>query len=306
MTDGRRTRSAYGRSLRTAYYRSARAVDRVLPYALRSRLPRGRLIRSWIAAAALVTVTSLLTVALLPNSGSADAGNRYVLRVMPLGDSITFGQGSPTESGYRKPLWNMIAERQTRYTVRFVGSQSNGDLPQPRNEGHPGYTIGQIQSGLDGWLAAARPDIILLHIGINDLNRNVEVGHAADRLAELIDRIYADRPGVSVVLMGLIPTTEGLQSLVATYNARAAALQRTEQERGRAFWYVTPPALTGAQMTDTLHPNDAGYQRMAAAFFPALSTAVAGRIPPARPTDSPGLQTTHVASTAARRAGRFG
>jgi len=240
-------------------------------------------------------------VAVLPNRGSADQGNRYAVRVMPLGDSITYGQGSPTESGYRKPLWDMVAERQTRYTVRFVGSQSNGDLPQPRNEGHPGYTIDQIRSGLDDWLAAASPDVVLLHIGINDLNHQVDVTHAPDRLAALIDQIYADRPGVSVVLMGLIPTevgtSVGLPAKVAAYNVRAAALQRTEQQRGRAFWYVAAPALTPAQMTDTLHPNDAGYQRMAEAFFPALTTAVSGRIPPAQPTDSPGLRTTHVMTT---------
>jgi len=52
MTDGRRTRTAYGRSLRTAYHRSARAAERLLPTALRSRLPRGRLVRGGIAAAA--------------------------------------------------------------------------------------------------------------------------------------------------------------------------------------------------------------------------------------------------------------
>jgi len=242
-------------------------------------------------------------VAVLPNRGSADQGNRYAVRVMPLGDSITYGQGSPTESGYRKPLWDMVAERQTRYTVRFVGSQSNGDLPQPRNEGHPGYTIDQIRSGLDDWLAAASPDVVLLHIGINDLNHQVDVTHAPDRLAALIDQIYADRPGVSVVLMGLIPTTEGLRSQTAAYNERAAALQRTEQERGRAFWYVAPPALTSAEMADALHPNDAGYQRLAQAFFPALSTAVAQRLPATPPPSSPGLPTTGLPATGLRTTG---
>jgi lysophospholipase L1-like esterase len=196
--------------------------------------------------------------------------------VLPLGDSITWGQGSPSHSSYRAELWRLVGG-QTRYAVRFVGSQRSGNLPQPQNEGHRGYTITRIRTRLDGWMAAARPDVVLLHIGINDLSRHVGPVHASDRLAELIDRIYADRPGVSVVLMGLIPTSRPLQSQAKTYNERAAALQGAERLRGRSFWYVVPPALTRAEMKDRLHPNDAGYARIAHAFFPALSSAAAAR-----------------------------
>ncbi|HEY5835849.1 SGNH/GDSL hydrolase family protein [Streptomyces sp.] len=239
---------------------------------------RGWLIRAGLAFGGLVSVLVVLAVTLLPTRGSATepARARPLIRVLPLGDSITWGQGSPTDSSYRRPLWAMVAG-QSRYAVRFVGSQRTGDLPEPANEGHRGYTINRIRAGLDDWMAAARPDVVLLHIGINDLSRRIDPPHAADRLASLVDRIYSDRPGVSIVMMGLIPTTPGLGPLIAAYNERARALESVERRAGRSFRYVAAPALTGAERVDRLHPNDAGYRRIAEAFFPALSGAVAER-----------------------------
>jgi lysophospholipase L1-like esterase len=160
---------------------------------------------------------------------------------------------------------------QSAYTVQFVGSQSSGTLADQSNEGHSGYVISQIRDGIDGWMSAARPDVVILHIGINDLDRGVDVANAPARLTDLVDRIYADRPGTSVIMLGLIPTTPDLGSQVATYNAAAKHLQSTEQAAGKKFLYVDPPALTSAQFVDDLHPNDAGYQRMAQALSPALT-----------------------------------
>ncbi|GAA5008689.1 hypothetical protein GCM10025734_51120 [Kitasatospora paranensis] len=146
-------------------------------------------------------------------------------------------------------------------------------MTDPEHEGHPGDTIDQIRAGVDGWLASSRPDVVLLHIGINDLNQNLDQAHAADRATQLIDRIFTDRPNVTVVMQGLIPTTPGwwnqdLSQPVAQYNGRLRQLEATEQQAGRHFRFVDAPALTPAnradathpaQMTDGLHPNDAGY-----------------------------------------------
>ena len=227
---------------------------------------------TWVRAG-VVAVAAALVLAWSPAAATAappTAGP--VLRVMPLGDSITWGVGSSTTSSYRLPLGNLVAG-QSRYAVRFVGSQASGSLPDPANEGHSGYTIQQIRDGVDSWTAAAHPDVVLLHIGINDYNRNLDTATAPARFADLVDRIFADRPGVTVLAMGLIPTTPGLESAVTPYNAAAKALEATEQQAGKKYRYVEPPALTSAEMTDNLHPDDAGYQRMADAFYPALDQA---------------------------------
>ncbi|GAA0584008.1 FG-GAP-like repeat-containing protein [Streptomyces crystallinus] len=218
----------------------------------------------------LLALAGALCLATLPASPSAaDHRGTPVLRVMPLGDSITWGGGSPTLSSYRRPL-SQIMRLESRYTVRFVGSKASGSFADFSNEGHSGYVIDQLTAGIDGWMAGARPDVVLLHIGINDIARGIDLPHAPDRLAALVDRIYADKPDVSVLVMGLIPTTSGLEEPAEAFNVRARELEETETEAGHKFRYVEPPALTQAEFVDQLHPNDAGFRRMAWSFFKPL------------------------------------
>ncbi|MFK8908622.1 FG-GAP-like repeat-containing protein [Streptomyces sp. YS-3] len=221
----------------------------------------------------LLALTGALSLATLPASPSAaDHKGAPVLRVMPLGDSITWGGGSPTLSSYRRPLWQ-IMRLERRYIVRFVGSKASGSFADFSNEGHSGYVIDQLTAGIDGWMAGARPDVVLLHIGINDIARGIDLPHAPDRLAALVDRIYADKPGVTVLVMGLIPTTSGLEKPAEEFNVRARELEGTERAAGHKFRYVEPPALTSGEFLDQLHPNDAGFRRMAWSFFKPLEAA---------------------------------
>ncbi|WP_051712275.1 GDSL-type esterase/lipase family protein [Streptomyces sp. NRRL S-350] len=213
----------------------------------------------------------------MPAANAATPPTAPPLRVMPLGDSITAGSGGSTGAGYRLPLWNTLAG-QSRYTVDYVGSQSFGNVPDPDNEGHSGYRVGDIRAGIDGWVSAATPDVVLLHIGINDLDRDPDpdpvaaANRAAAAFTELATRIFADRPGVTVLAQGLIPTTQNLQTGVQTYNADIKALQYGALS-GQKFRYLEPPALTSTEMNDRLHPNDAGYTRMAGVFFKGLDQA---------------------------------
>jgi|GEM_PF-552227 len=225
---------------------------------------------SWPTRAARCVLALVGGAGLALTSTSASAAP--TVRVMPLGDSITWGVGSPTTSSYRRPLANLLAG-QSRYNVSFVGSQASGSLSDLSNEGHSGYTIDQIRAGIDGWMAGARPDVVLLHIGINDLNRGIDVPNAPNRLTALVDQIFANKPGVTLIVMGLIPTTPGLETQTSTFNSRLRALEGSQQQAGKKFRYVEPPALTSAQLPDRLHPNDAGYERMAQAFHGPLDRA---------------------------------
>ncbi|MDH6120578.1 SGNH/GDSL hydrolase family protein [Kitasatospora sp. GAS204B] len=229
---------------------------------------------STLLAAALCAGATLVAGA--SPAGAAPVAARTdppALRVMPLGDSITVGVGSTDSNGYRLPLWNLITQ-QSDFTASFVGSQRDGNFEQPWHEGHSGWMIDDLRANADDWLADSEPDVILLHIGINDLDRGDDKPHAADRLAALIDQIFDDRPGATVAVMGLIPTTGGLQDLVKQFNQQAQDLVPGELQLGRHLNYVDPPALTAAEFYDRLHPDDLGYARMANSFFGALDNDV--------------------------------
>ena len=136
------------------------------------------------------------------------------LRLLPLGDSITFGCGDQCEKdkdcmkngaklapcsscsgGYRTQLWHAVQDN-----YEFVGTQSNGPPDIGRNhEGHPGWTITQIHGILGNW-SALSPDAILLHLGTNDLGGYVKPvpspAEAADRMDALLNATFEALPKV--------------------------------------------------------------------------------------------------------------
>ncbi|WP_051365987.1 GDSL-type esterase/lipase family protein [Hamadaea tsunoensis] len=196
------------------------------------------------------------------------------VKIMPLGDSITYGVGSPTSSSYRAALYTTLV-RQVGHAIDFVGSQVSGSLPDPDNEGHSGWRIDQIAASLDGWLATYQPSIVTLHIGTNDMNQNYQVGTAPARLGALIDQITADLPQATVIVASLIPANDAaIQSRIDTFNAAVPGLVSTRASAGKKVRFVDMRTLTAADLADTLHPSDAGYAKMAAIFAPAVASVL--------------------------------
>src|SRR4051794_30404103 len=92
-----------------------------------------------------------------------DLPTQQSTKIMPLGDSITYGVGTPGLDSYRTDLYRRLTN--AGLNVDFVGSQTSGTGTDRNNEGHPGWTITQISANIDRWLDAYEPDVILLHIG---------------------------------------------------------------------------------------------------------------------------------------------
>jgi len=95
------------------------------------------------------------------------------VKIMPIGDSITSGEGIPSYGGYRNFLGALLEDDGVSFD--FVGSQKSGEgLADPDNEGHPGWRISNLREAIasDGWLETYQPDVILLHIGSNETHPN--------------------------------------------------------------------------------------------------------------------------------------
>ena len=93
------------------------------------------------------------------------------VRIMPLGDSIT---GSP--GCWRALLWNQLqSSGHTGFDfVGTLGPQGCGVPYDGDNEGHGGILGTNIadQNLLPAWLAATDPDVVLMHLGTNDVWNN--------------------------------------------------------------------------------------------------------------------------------------
>lgn len=202
----------------------------------------------------------------------AAAAAPAALRLMPLGDSITWGVGSSNGNGYRVPLRDQLTGE--GHTVDFVGGVQSGTMKDPDNEGHRGWRIDQIAGIAESTLSIYRPNMVTLMIGTNDLNQNYQPATAPDRLHALVDRITADVPGVTVLLASLIMSTNSVEEPYRpAFNQQVPAIAQAEQAAGKHVRYVDMSALTSADLADPLHPDDGGYQKMADAFHAAIEAA---------------------------------
>jgi lysophospholipase L1-like esterase len=194
------------------------------------------------------------------------------LRVMPLGDSITWGIGSSTGNGYRAALGSELTGE--GHALDFVGSGRNGTMADPDNEGHSGWRIDQIAGIADSVLARYRPNVVTLEIGTNDLNQNYQVSTATDRLHSLIDQIVADAPDATVLVGSLIVSTDPVEEPYRpAFNQAVPGIVQAEQNAGHHVAFVDMSALTTADLSDQLHPDDGGYVKMAGAFDAGVRAA---------------------------------
>nr|WP_306292959.1 SGNH/GDSL hydrolase family protein [Streptomyces tsukubensis] len=202
------------------------------------------------------------------------------LRLMPLGNSITWGVGSPSGNSYRDFLGNKLASE--GHSLDFVGSVRNGSMSDPDNEGHSGWRIDQIAGIADSVLARHRPNVITLEIGTNDLNGGYQVPTAADRLSALIDQITRAAPDATVLVGTVIVSTSATEEATRpAFNAKLPGIVQAKQAAGEHVRLVDMSALTPADLSDALHPNDSGFSKMADAFNAGVQAAdAAGWITP--------------------------
>ncbi|MEV5313674.1 GDSL-type esterase/lipase family protein [Streptomyces sp. NPDC052610] len=196
------------------------------------------------------------------------------LRLLPVGDSITYGENSTTLNGYRDPLWDYLAmSSETLWARDFVGSQRSGNMRDPDHEGHPGARIDEIMGEARCSVPAHRPNVVTLHAGTNDMNQQYQLATAPDRLGRLIDQILADAPEAVVLVATLIPSSKaGMQPRIDAYNARVPEVVRARQAQGKHVLLVDMSAVTTADV-DGSHPDDTGYRKMAQAFHGGIVRA---------------------------------
>ncbi len=190
---------------------------------------------------------------------------------MPLGDSITWGEGTTGDS-YRAALANEV--QGDGHGLDMVGGGRNGVAPDPDNEGHSGWRIDNIDGIVDSVMGTYRPNVVTLEIGTNDLGQQYQVPTAPDRLHALVDHIVRDAPDATVLVASVIVSTSSVEEpLRGPFNAAIPGIVAAEQALGRHVAYVDMSALTTGDLADALHPNDSGYRKMADAFHAGIVAA---------------------------------
>jgi len=197
-------------------------------------------------------------------------------KIMALGDSIT--QGDSGHNDYRYYLWQQL--QAAGYNFDFVGSMTkafDGNSEPPNygydqdNEGHAGYTTAQVLAGVNGWASATMPDIVLLHIGTNDVLNGVANNTIINNISQIINALRAVNANITILLAQIIPSS-GYTSQISQLNSSIASLvgsKNTAQSR-----VILVDQYTGINVStdlwDGIHTNNTGSQKMSSQWFTAL------------------------------------
>jgi lysophospholipase L1-like esterase len=230
----------------------------------------------------LLSLHSFL-LALVALCATSQAFAQTPVRIMPLGDSITAGPGC-----WRAYLWNQL-QTSGYSNIDFVGGVNDGGGCNPGfaydfdHEGHSGFSITGIADGnqLPPWLTAARPDIIVMHLGTNDMWGGwIPLETKITALTKLVGQMRADNPNVRIVASKIIPMsppgcTTCAADVVAFNNAIPgwAAGLNTAQSPIYVVDQWTGFDLV-ADTYDGVHPLTSGFVKMANRFFPVVTQAL--------------------------------
>ncbi|MGC4063873.1 MAG: GDSL-type esterase/lipase family protein [Polyangiaceae bacterium] len=176
-------------------------------------------------------------------------------KVLPLGDSITWGVGDEANGGYRGPLFGLTIAANKRIT--FTGSLSNGPstvsgstFPK-RNEGHSGWGISTVTTYSGGKAGIATlvpspafdaasggtPNIILMMIGTNDAGESGATASAmSTRLGALMNKIIAAAPNATLVVAKITPWVTCLPSSMLITTLSQVSSMRALLLENTCFW----------------------------------------------------------------------
>lgn len=229
---------------------------------------------------------------------SCSLSSADTLRIVCLGDSITQGQTSRGADGgytFRYWLWKKLIDAKVDFD--FVGSMDsayggsgdpgwpdyNGHAFDRDHEGHWGWSTEMIRNNLETWLQGYTADVALVHIGHNDMWRGVSnptIGYGATDayLRDMIHRLQADNPKITILLARVVPAPEWSTSFPPIHldnlNALLDAIATEETTADSRIHIVDlhHEFDVDAWIYDEVHPNALGERFMARLWFHALQT----------------------------------
>lgn len=156
--------------------------------------------------------------------------------IVAFGDSITFGTGAEPNESYPAVLGRMIGRRVV-------------------NAGVPGEVTAAGLSRLPGILEQERPALVIICHGGNDHLRRLGQKQAAVNIREMVH--LAGQKGAAVVLIA-VPTV-GLSLTPAPLYREIAKDMTVPLDEKTLSSVLADPSLK----SDIIHPNAAGYRRLA-------------------------------------------
>jgi len=210
------------------------------------------------------------------------------VKILPLGDSITDGADyNPPFSSYRDELYDFLTD--AGYSFEFVGTRSSDYNNIILNhDGVPSIRTDQILNGglqqapLNTKLTHYDIDIVLLHVGTNDIIQGLNDANYSDAttlayIENIIDELQNKNPNVSILVAKVIPiyynntTDDESTNLNALIETTWAENNSTDTSK-----VIVVDQNTNFYLNDYsdagVHPDQSGEDKMAQKWFETLVT----------------------------------
>ena len=190
--------------------------------------------------------------------------------VMGLGDSIT--EGGSSFHSYLFPLWEKLYA--AGYNFEFIGPNSaRCRIGTISHSGFSGKNAEFLEAHIDSIYRQYPADIVLLHAGHNHFEHEDPVAGIISAQESIIRKIRAINPRVIILVAQVIPSgklpkyayipelNREIAKMVKRLNSKNIVL--IDQSNGFDWKKYT--------ISDHVHPNPAGAEKMAGVWFEALS-----------------------------------
>jgi lysophospholipase L1-like esterase len=187
--------------------------------------------------------------------GPADVMNAF----MAIGDSITIG--FPGSSGGWRARLNTLAPKMV-----FQGRNNNTGL----HEGYNGFRTDQVLPVVQPIIRILQPRCLLISMGVNDINTGQSPASTLTEVRAFAETLLAESSYITHVFVSTIAIGSTMNGLGGGAFNTGLAAEFAGADARIATVDTTSRLVIGSDFADGLHPNDAGYQKMAEDWFAAL------------------------------------
>jgi len=237
---------------------------------------------SVIASFLAILTTAIAT---MPSAVNAQQIPRELTKILALGDSITegFSPDGGIES-YRFPMtYTLDAAGSCNYEMvgrRMANVPATG-FSSP-HEGYSGHGVehflGPLETnpGIEAIINNANPDVVLIHLGSNDMNRSQTVTSTIGELDQLFRRIWNINPDITIYVANVIPwfgssNNPIISESIFTLGVAIRNLVTNVGSDRLQFVNVRAGFLESYMSSDGIHPNSDGDSHIAQRFLSAIN-----------------------------------
>jgi len=196
------------------------------------------------------------------------------IRIVAMGDSTT--AGTPAFQSPREAPPNGRGDQASQYAYWLMQVHPEWDVV---NQGINGQRSDEIQARFEADVIAKRPAVVVIVAGVNDFYQGRPTQHVKDELAKMYKRAHA--AGIRVVAGTIIPFNTATREQDAAMHEINEWIRSQARADPRIVYVDTRAAVASPRNPDLLitspdglHPDAAGYRRMADALAPAIEQAL--------------------------------